>query len=92
MVSQKKPFLYSLVRTGPNDQDILLKRIYGSSEGHSNIWGTHLDIGDPEPAKVLIFVNAMKSTGVDVPEIMHEINEAQTYWRKQIEPYPKDEI
>lgn len=82
MESQKKPFLYTLCRSGEKNQDLSFKRIWGNPEEQPNVWGMHLDIEDPTPAKVLIFVNG----GTDPREIMHEINQAQTFFRKQTEP------
>ena len=88
MESPKKPFLYHLHRTGKDNQDLLFKRIWDDRLIQRGSWGMHLDIDDPSPAKVLIFVEV--GTKEDV--IIHEINEAQTYFREQIEPlFPEGE-
>ena len=80
---QKKPFCYALIRRGKAHQDLLFKRLYGTSTGKCafNLWAMHLDIDTSDPASVLIFVRG------DVPDdkIMYEINKAQTYFREQTE-------
>ena len=47
-----------------------------------NIWGMHMDIEDPNPECVLIFVHG----GTPGESDTHEINKVQTYFREQIEP------
>ncbi|MDE0004963.1 MAG: hypothetical protein OXQ29_19910 [Rhodospirillaceae bacterium] len=101
---QAKPFLYVLVRGGPDNQDLNFKRIPGTDPveflaerlGRNptapiNLWALMLDIDDPTPATALIFINAMGSYAVGAEKIMDEINKAQTYWREQIEPRFPDE-
>ena len=58
MENSKRPFLYTLIPCGDQNQDYLFKRIRGSTtEEHGpNIWAMHMDIEDPTPESVLIFV------------------------------------
>lgn len=78
---QKNPFLYTLVRAGHDNQDLCFQRVRGKNPGGPGIWGMHLDIDDPDPAKVIILVETQTEREV----IMDEINKAQTYFRKQID-------
>ena len=81
---QRKPFLYTLTRGGDDGQDLYFERIRdGNPSGKANVWGMHLDIyDDPTPAKVLILVKAQTERAT----INHEIDKAQSYFSRQIEP------
>ena len=78
---QKLPFIFQLIRCGEDNQDLLFKRVRGQPTGTLD-WALHLDIEDPTPATVLIFVQ------VTTPEdrIVDEVNKAQTFFREQVEP------
>ena len=83
-MKQKLPFLYRLIRTGPDDEDLLFKRLRGEKPvTASALWALHPDIEDPGPAAVLIFVSGKTRR----QDIMDEINKAQTFFREQIEPH-----
>ena len=47
--------------------------------------GMHMDIDNPTPESVVIFVRA----DTKEEEIMDNINQAQTYFRKQVEKRPQ---
>ena len=47
-----------------------------------DIWGMHVDIEDPNPECVLIFVQG----ATPGERVMYEINKVQTCFREQIEP------
>lgn len=82
-MKQKLPFLYRLIRTGPEGEDLLFKRLRGEEPVTTKaLWALHLDIEDPAPAPVLIFVSGETRR----QDIMDEINKAQTFFREQIEP------
>ncbi len=85
---QQKPFLYSLERCGEDNQDLYFKRLRYGPGNAKGVWATHLDIVDPTPTRVLILVDARTPR----EEIMHEINEYQTYFRAQVEPLDAEEI
>ena len=82
---QRKPFRYTLELCGPENQDMLFKRMDHirpvTANDVSRLWAVHMDIADPKPEKVLFFVR----TNVPREEIMDEINKLQTYWREQTE-------
>ncbi len=86
MTDQKKPFLYTFHWCGDRKQDMLFKRIWGSAKNYqgSRVWGIHIDIEDPTPESVIIFVRA----DIREEEIMDKINKAQTYFREQVEKKP----
>ena len=80
---QKKPFCYTLVRCGPGNQDLLFKRIREDTQKYApNVWAMHMDISDPQPETVLVFVQGTTKR----EEIMAKINRVQTYFREQTEP------
>lgn len=89
MKTQKLPFLYTLECQGDDGQDYLMKRIRepDPSKYAPDYWGMHMDIKDPRPECVLIFVHAT----TDPERIMYEINRVQTYFREQIEPMNSNE-
>ena len=80
---QKKPFCYTLVRCGSGNQDLLFERISGDTQKYApNVWAMHMDIDDPKPEIVLVFVQGTTKR----EEIMAEISRVQTYFREQTEP------
>ena len=83
MGEEKRPFCYTLIRCGDDGQDLLFKRIWGSTTGAPNVWAMHMDIDDPSPEHVLIFVE-----GTADPEVIHDkIVKAHAYFNKQIQPH-----
>ena len=83
-MKQKLPSLYRLIRTGPDHEDLLFKRLRGEKPETANaLWALHQDLEDPTPAAVLIFVSGKTRR----QDIMDEINQAQTSFREQIEPH-----
>lgn len=80
---QQLPFLYEIEMTKGDRQNLIFHRISGAPGNNAEtVWGTHIDIDDPAPANVLIFVRA----AVPREKIIDEINKAQTFFREQIEP------
>ncbi|MDE0093269.1 MAG: hypothetical protein OXO49_02050 [Gammaproteobacteria bacterium] len=82
---QKLPFIFNLIRFNEShQQDISGQNFYFErvAKGKRRMWATHIDIEDPTPAKVIIFVR----TDVKRQEIVDEINKAQTFFREQVEP------
>ena len=86
MTDQKKPFLYTFQWCGDRNQDMLFKRIWESPKGYpgDSVWAMHMDIEDPTPESVIIFVRGDTKR----EEIMDKINETQTYFREQVEKRP----
>ena len=89
MENSKRPFLYTLIPCGDQNQDYLFKRIWGSpTEEHGpNVWAMHMDIEDSTPESVLIFVRGTTAA----EEILDKTVNAQAYFVKQIQPFLSEE-
>ena len=85
-----KPFLYTLIPCGEDNQDYLFKRIRGSPADHgSNVWAMHIDTADPNPEQVLVFVQG----NVPAAAIHDKLVKAQGYFVRQLQPHiPEDGI
>ena len=71
------PFLFDLLNR--EGRDLLFLRV---QEGAVGRWGLHMDLDSSEPESVLVFVR----TDIPADRIVHEVQKALTYWRKQTEP------
>lgn len=80
---QQLPFLYVLkVNVEEGRQNLIFQRILDDPSNHAGVWGTHIDVDNPNPENVLIFVRGT----VPRENIIDEINKVQTFFREQIEP------
>ena len=89
MDNAKLPFCYTLIRCGDDGQDFLFKRIREpTTENYEpHVWAMHMDIEDPNPERVLIFVQ-----GNTHPEEIHDkIVKAHAYFARQIQPFLSEE-
>ena len=89
---RKSPFLYGLHKL-PNEhgegiRDFLFRRVTGSAKFRdgSSIWAMFMDVEDPSPESVLVFVRVDRPHSVEREEVIHEVNKRLTYLRSQIEP------
>ena len=79
----KRPFLYTLIPCGDNNQDYMFQRIYSASGYGPNVWAMHIDLDDDTPEQVLMFVQ-----GVVAPSDVEErIDRSKDYFLQQLEPY-----
>ena len=79
----KRPFLYTLIPCGDNNQDYMFKRIYSASGYGPNVWAMHIDLDDDTPEQVLIFVQG----AVAPTDVEQRIDRSKDYFLQQLGPY-----
>lgn len=83
MSEQKHPFAYQLMPIHEDRrQDLLFLRLYSDDPRPENYWCMHMDLTDPRPEDVLVFV---RST-VPKEKVVAEINRVLSHFTRQIEP------